>query len=223
MKKTAIILGATGLTGGLLLDKLILDNRYQTVKLFSRSKIEGLPNKVQQYIGNLLELNQFKKEFTADEVYCCIGTTAKKTPDKKLYKDIDYGIPVAAAKLARVNGISTYVVVSAMGANKKSSVFYNRIKGEMEQGVLDQDIPKTAILRPSLIGGDREERRVLEKIGLFIFKVIEPLFFGPLKKYRIINADSIAQAMLNIATTTTNTNVVITSNEIEQLAKSNNI
>tara|TARA_R110002051_G_scaffold137916_2_gene210513 strand:+ start:18752 stop:19423 length:672 start_codon:yes stop_codon:yes gene_type:complete len=221
MKKTVIILGATGLTGGLLLNKLILDNRYQTVKLFSRSRIEGLPNKVQQYIGNLLELNQFKKEFTADEVYCCIGTTAKKTPDKKLYKDIDYGIPVAAAKLAKENGIPTYLVVSAMGANKKSSVFYNRIKGEMEQGVLDQDIPKTAILRPSLIGGDREERRVLEKIGLFIFKAIEPLFIGPLKKYRIINADSIAQAMLNLANTTSNTDVIITSNDIEQLAKRN--
>ncbi|MEP3371402.1 MAG: NAD(P)H-binding protein [Maribacter dokdonensis] len=219
MKKTAIILGASGLTGGLLLKKLIVDDRYESIKLFSRSSIKGLPNKVKQYIGNLLELEQFKNDFTGDEVYCCIGTTAKKTPDKSLYRDIDYGIPVAAAKLAKANGINTFLVISAMGANKKSSVFYNRTKGEMEQEVLNQAIPRTSILRPSLIGGERNEQRLLEKIGLVVFKVIQPLFIGPLKKYRIINADSIAQAMLNLANTTSNTNVIITSNDIEQLAK----
>ena len=114
MKKTAIILGASGLTGGLLLEKLIVDDRYESIKLFSRSSIKGLPNKVKQYIGDLLELAQFKNDFTGDEVYCCIGTTAKKTPDKSLYRNIDYGIPVAAAKLAKANGINTFLVISAM-------------------------------------------------------------------------------------------------------------
>ena len=219
MKKTAIILGASGLTGGLLLEKLIVDGRYESIKLFSRSSIKGLPNKVKQYIGDLLELEQFKNDFTGDEVYCCIGTTAKKTPDKSLYRNIDYGTPVAAAKLAKANGINTFLVISAMGANKKSSVFYNRTKGEMEQEVLNQAIPRTSILRPSLIGGERNEQRLLEKIGLVVFKVIQPLFIGPLKKYRIINADSIAQAMLNLANATSNTDVIITSDDIEQLAK----
>tara|TARA_R110000751_G_scaffold26116_3_gene70338 strand:+ start:46 stop:711 length:666 start_codon:yes stop_codon:yes gene_type:complete len=219
MNKTAIILGASGLTGGLLLEKLIVDDRYESIKLFSRSSIKGLPNKVKQYIGDLLELEQFKNDFTGDEVYCCIGTTAKKTPDKSLYRDIDYGIPVAAAKLAKANRINTFLVISAMGANKKSSVFYNRTKGEMEQEVLNQAIPRTSILRPSLIGGERNEQRLLEKIGLVVFKVIQPLFIGPLKKYRIINADSIAQAMLNLANATSNTDVIITSDDIEQLAK----
>ncbi|HAF76652.1 MAG TPA: nucleoside-diphosphate sugar epimerase [Maribacter sp.] len=219
MNKTAIILGASGLTGGLLLEKLIVDDRYESIKLFSRSSIKGLPNKVKQYIGDLLELEQFKNDFTGDEVYCCIGTTAKKTPDKSLYRDIDYGIPVAAAKLAKANRINTFLVISAMGANKKSNIFYNRTKGEMEQEVLNQAIPRTSILRPSLIGGERNEQRLLEKIGLVVFKVIQPLFIGPLKKYRIINADSIAQAMLNLANTTSNTDVIITSDDIEQLAK----
>ena len=140
MNKTAIILGASGLTGGLLLEKLIVDDRYESIKLFSRSSIKGLPNKVKQYIGDLLELEQFKNDFTGDEVYCCIGTTAKKTPDKSLYRDIDYGIPVAAAKLAKANRINTFLVISAMGANKKSNIFYNRTKGEMEQEVLNQAI-----------------------------------------------------------------------------------
>ncbi|HAI41546.1 MAG TPA: nucleoside-diphosphate sugar epimerase, partial [Maribacter sp.] len=87
------------------------------------------------------------------------------------------------------------------------------------QEVLNQAIPRTSILRPSLIGGERNEQRLLEKIGLVVFKVIQPLFIGPLKKYRIINADSIAQAMLNLANTTSNTDVIITSDDIEQLAK----
>ncbi|WP_369806627.1 NAD(P)H-binding protein [Lacinutrix sp. Bg11-31] len=132
MKKTAIILGASGLTGNLLLQKLIEDNRYESIKLFSRSKIEVQSNKVTQFIGNLLDLEQFKTDFTAHEVYCCIGTTAKKTPDKTVYKQIDYGIPVAAARLSKENNINTFLVISALGANAKSSVFYNKTKGEME-------------------------------------------------------------------------------------------
>jgi len=221
MNKTAIILGASGLTGGILLQKLIEDSRYSTIKLFSRTRIEGLPKKVIQFIGDLLDFDQFSADFIADEVYCCIGTTAKKTPDKKLYKKIDYGIPVAAAKLGKENDIPIFLVISAMGANKVSSVFYNRTKGEMEQDVLQQGIMNTLILRPSLIGGKRNERRVLEKIGIVVFKIMQPLFIGPLKKYKIINAESIAQAMLNLANNTSNTEVIITSNVLIKLAKNN--
>ena len=219
MKKTAIILGATGLTGSNLLTKLINDNRYENIKLFSRSKIDGLPTKVTQYIGDLLKLEDFKADFTADEVFCCIGTTAKKTPDKNLYKKIDHGIPVAAAKLAKENKITTFLVVSAMGANKKSSVFYNKTKGEMENDVLLKNIEKTIILRPSLIGGERKERRILEQIGLSVFKIIQPLFVGKLKNYKIIDADNIAQAMVQLANNKNHTEVIITSNQIIKLSK----
>ena len=158
MKKTAIILGATGLTGSILLEKLIHDDRYKTIKLFSRKVIDGLPSKVIQYAGNLFELEGFKVDFTGDEVYCCIGTTAKKTPDKKIYTAIDYGIPVAAAKLAKENGIPTFLVVSALGANAKSSIFYSKTKGEMERDVLLENIIKTHILQPSIIEGKRKEQ-----------------------------------------------------------------
>ena len=218
MKKTAIILGATGLTGSHLLQKLIEDERYDSIKLFSRSKLENLPNKVTQHIGDLLDLKAFKADFKADEVYCCIGTTTKKTPDKTLYKQIDYGIPVAAATLSKENNIPTFMVISAMGANKNSSVFYNKTKGEMEQDVLAQNITNTYVLRPSLIGGERQERRLLEKIGLAIFQVIEPLFIGKLKQYKIINAETIAEAMINLANSNHYTEVIITSNEIKQIS-----
>ena len=218
MEKTAIILGATGLTGGILLQELIEDTRYTTIKLFSRKNIEGLPLKVQQFVGNILELENFKKDFTADEVFCCIGTTAKKTPNKETYKNIDFGIPVTAARLSKENNIPTFIVVSSIGANAKSSVFYSRTKGEMEQEVLRQNIMNTYILQPSIIGGNRNESRIGEKIGLAVFKLIQPFFFGKLKKYKITEAEHIAQAMINLANSTSKEQI-ITSEQIALLAK----
>ncbi|MBU2020101.1 MAG: nucleoside-diphosphate sugar epimerase [Bacteroidetes bacterium] len=218
MKKTAIILGASGLTGTILLDKLLKDDRYDTIKLFSRKKMDGLPSKVKQFIGNILELDHFKNDFTADEVYCCIGTTTKKTPDKTLYKKIDFGIPVTAAKLAKENEIPTFLVISALGANTESSIFYSKTKGEMEQAVLSKQIAKTHILQPSIIGGDRQEYRIGEKIGLVVIKFLQPLFFGKLKQYRITEAEDIAQAMINLANSNTS-ETIISSTSIKLLAK----
>ena len=218
MKKTAILLGATGLTGSILLEKLLNDDRYNTIKLFSRKKIEGLPSKIKQFVGDLLELENFKKDFTADEVFCCIGTTAKKTPDKVLYKKIDYGIPVTAVKLSKANGIPTFLAISALGANTQSAIFYSKTKGEMEQAVLSEKINKTHILQPSIIGGGRQEKRIGEKIGLVVFKFIQPLFLGKLKKYRITKAENIAQTMINLANSKS-TETIIASTSINILAK----
>ncbi|NQV77097.1 MAG: NAD(P)H-binding protein [Lutibacter sp.] len=219
MKKTAIIIGASGLTGNLLLKKLIDDDRYKTIKLFSRTKLNGLPSKVQQFIGNILELESFKEDFIADEVFVCIGTTTKKTPNKAIYKSIDFGIPTAAAKLSKENNITTFIVVSAMGANSKSTVFYNKTKGEMEQAVLEQNISNTYILRPSIISGKRNENRTLERIGIAFFKFIKPLMIGKLKEYQIIEAETIAKAMVNLANYKTKT--IITSDKIKTLATIN--
>lgn len=213
MKKTAIILGATGLSGSILLKKLMNDNRYETIKLFSRKEIDGLPSKVKQFVGDILELENFKKDFTADEVFCCIGTTAKKTPDKTLYKKIDFGIPVTAAKLSKANGIPAFLVVSALGANATSSIFYNKTKGEMEQAVLSEKIERIYILQPSIISGNRQEKRIGEKIGLFAFKLLQPLFLGKLEKYKITEAEHIAQTMINLANSTSS-KTIITSDQI---------
>ncbi len=197
--KTAIIIGATGLTGSLVLEQLILDERYSKIVLFSRSSSGVHHSKVDEYLVDLLKLETSKADFIADEVYCCIGTTKKKTPDKNVYKTIDYGIPVAAARLCKANGIHTIAIVSAIGANPKSSIFYNRTKGEMEQDVLKEEIERTYILRPSFIGGNRKEKRAGEKIGIAIFKFLKPLFIGGLKKYAIIDASKIASKMIQLA------------------------
>ena len=198
-RKTAIVLGATGLTGGILLQLLLADDRYEKVKLFSRSTVGVSHDKLEEHLGDLMQLEQFKSHFTGDEVFCCIGTTKSKTPNKTVYKDIDYGIPTTAVKLCRSNGIPTFLVVSAMGANAKSSVFYNRVKGEMEDAVLAQGIMNTYIFRPSLIGGKREEKRMGEFLFKQLMKVVNLVLAGPLEKYRSIKPEAIAEAMLTVA------------------------
>ncbi len=196
MKKTAIILGATGLTGGNLLDFLLKNDRYGKIKVFSRSSV-GISNpKLEEHLIDLFELEKHKEIFQADEVFCCIGTTKSKTPDNSIYKKIDYGIPFAAAKLCKENNIHTFIVVSAMGANPESKVFYNKTKGEMERDALKQNIPNTYILQPGLIGGNRSEKRLGESIAKFLFKILNPII--P-KNYRTISPETIAKAMLTLA------------------------
>ncbi|MEW7277988.1 nucleoside-diphosphate sugar epimerase [Aquimarina sp. 2201CG1-2-11] len=197
--KQAIILGATGLTGGMLLDRLLEDNRYRKIKLFSRKSIGISHPKVTEYIVDLLCLEDSKELFVADEVFCCIGTTHSKTPDKNLYHQIDYGIPVTAAKLCSQNNINTLLVVSALGANPKSSIFYNRTKGEMEEAVLNYPIPKTHILQPSLIGGNRKEKRTGEYFFKLLMKLLNPILIGAFKKYRTIAPETIVSSMIWLA------------------------
>ena len=197
--KTAIILGATGLTGGILLQSLLTDERYSEVKVFTRSPLCLTHPKLSEFLCDLLTLENQEANFTADEVFCCIGTTKAKTPDKELYKAIDYGIPVAAATLCKKNEIPAFLVVSAMGADPSSSVFYNKVKGEMEATILNLGLPKTHILQPSLIGGDRKENRPGEYFGKQLMKVFNFLLVGSLKKYRTIAPENIADTMVWLA------------------------
>lgn len=216
-KKTALILGATGLTGGILLQFLLQNEAYEKVKIFSRSSIGFTHPKIEEYVINLFQLEEFKSKFTGDEVYCCIGTTKNKTPNNKVYKDIDYGIPLKAAQLAKENGINTILIISALGVNSKSSIFYNRIKGEMENDVLKLKIENTYILQPSLIGGNRVEKRFGEQIFKQIMKIFSFVLVGPLDKYKTIEPSTIAKAMIWLANNSYK-EARIESNEIKKLA-----
>ncbi|EAR02939.1 NAD(P)H-binding protein [Maribacter sp. HTCC2170] len=216
--KTAIILGATGLTGSLLLQRLLKDKRYGKIKLFSRSSTGKENAKLEEFIGDVIELENFKNDFEADEVFCCIGTTKAKTPDKDIYKKIDFGIPVQAAELCKKNGIDTLIIISALGANSKSKLFYNRTKGEMEDAVLKMQIPKTHILQPSLISGKREEKRIGELVFKQLMKVANLVMAGPLKKFKSIHPQDIAKTMLWVANNTYN-RIRIPSDLIQKISK----
>lgn len=196
MPKTAILLGATGLTGGILLNMLLEDERYSSIKIFGRNSCNIQHKKLEETITDLLQLETVRDQFKGDVVFCCIGTTKAKTKDENLYTKIDKGIPVSAAKLAKENGIETFIVVSAIGANPDSRISYNRIKGEMEDGVLKQKINHTYILQPSLIKGPRQENRLGEKIAGFFMKIFKPVMLGDLRKFRAISASTISRSML---------------------------
>jgi len=193
MTKTAIIIGATGLTGRILLNMLLADNTFERIKLFSRSSVHIDNPKIEEHIIDMFALEDHSEEFMGDVVFCCIGTTNAKTPDKNKYLKIDYGIPVAAARISRKNMIHKFIVMSTMGADPKSTVFYNKTKGEMEKDVLQCEIENTYILQPSLIGGRRAEIRKGERIAKWMMGTFN--FMIP-KKYEMIHPELISKAML---------------------------
>ena len=199
MSKTAIILGATGLTGSFLLKRLIPDKNYEKIILFSRSATPVKSSKIEEHLIDMFELGKYRDKFKADVVFCCIGTTQKQTPNKEIYRKVDYGIPVTAANLCVENKIENFLVISALGADAQSRFFYNRTKGEMENAVLRHKIMYTYIFQPSLIAGERKEKRPMEFVGKQLMKAANFVMFGPLKKYQSIHPDSIAIAMQKVA------------------------
>lgn len=217
MERTAIVLGATGLTGSLLVDSLLCNDHYSKIIVFVRSQFHlSHPKLIIEQI-NLLNLFDYKKRFIGDVLFCCIGTTKAKTPDKNLYRQIDYGIPTNAAKICEMNGIPNFIVMSSMGANVKSSIFYSKLKGEMEQAVLNRGIKNIYILRPSLITGNRKEFRLFESISKMAMKVLNVFLVGSLKRYRSIKAETIANAMIAIDLKGSSTKI-IESEDIKKIA-----
>ena len=215
MKKKAIILGATGLTGSHLLELLLNDPNYDLVKVFTRKKLPNIHPKLEEHEIDLLKLSDYADEFTADVVFCCIGTTKAKTPNKELYRAVDYGIPVEAAKLCKKNAINSFIVISAIGANPQSKVFYNRLKGEMERDVLAQQIEHTQLLQPSLIVGNREEKRIGEDLSKQFMKLFG--FLIP-ARYKMIEGKTIAKAMVQMANNPTKEHIV-PSEKIKEIAE----
>jgi len=217
LKKTALILGITGVTGTLLARHLFDDDRFEKVISFHRRK-SGLQHpKLEEHIVDMFELDKHQDRFKADVVFCCVGTTQSKTSDKETYKKIDYGIPLAAAKLCVANGIERFVVISALGADPESRVFYNKTKGEMERDVLAEKPNNTYLLEPALLAAEREEKRTAEKIGIMVFKVLNPFLIGPLKKFRSIKPEALVKTMLYLGFNSYE-NARITSDEIQKIA-----
>lgn len=199
MSKTAIILGATGLTGGLLTELILKDPAFTTLKIFTRRPTHFKHEKIEEIICDLLETSTFKEHFTGDVVYCCIGTTKAKTPDREQYKAIDYGIPIDTAQLAKDNGIASYMVVSSMGTSAKSPLFYVRTKGEMERDLIKVGIKNTFIIKPAFINGRPDDARKGEKALKTMMKVMDFFMLGPLKKWKSTQAKEIAAAMAQLA------------------------
>ena len=197
--KTALLFGSSGLIGGHLLNILIQNNNYNKIKIFVRLKPEIKESKIEIIKADFNDLNKHIKDIKGDDCFFCIGTTKKNSPDKNEYKRIERDMPVEIAKIAKANSVNSFIYVSSGFADPKNSGAYLRHKGEVEEELKKLNFSKLGIMRPSFLMGNRKEKRIGEKIGIFLFKLLSPLFLGPLKKMKPIKAEEVAKAMINVA------------------------
>lgn len=198
--KNAILLGASGFVGSNLLLDLLDSTDYGQVYIIVRKTLGLNHPKLIELIGDYQSFHLLIEKIVADEIFITLGTTGKKTPDRQQYYKIDHDYPVEAARIALKGGAKSVFIVTAVGANANSSIFYTRTKGEIERDILSLNFERTFIFRPSLIMGKRKESRRLEKIFIKLWAFINPLLRGKsLNKYRGIAGPDIARAMMNAA------------------------
>lgn len=193
--KTAIIFGVTGLTGKALLHNIVEDARYSKIHIVTRRPCGFIHPKVEEILFNYKNFKELPSIKT-DHVFCCLGTTIKKAGSKEAQQIIDRDYPIDIAKYANTLGAEKMVTVSSIGADAKSSNFYLRTKGEMEEGV-KSNFKHSVFVRPSFLLGIREEMRIGERIGIALFSIINPLLFGGLSKYKGIQVSQLSKAMIN--------------------------
>jgi len=197
--KKALIFGASGLIGSHLLELLLANPDYDRITVVVRKPLQINHAKLKTLIGDLKSLSNLKSELVADDVFIALGTTKKATPDEREYYKIDHDYPVEAAKLALENGAKCVSVVTAIGADSESGVFYLRTKGDAERDILALGYPYTHIFQPSMLVGNRQEHRPMEKAFMGLWPKLNPLLSGPWKRYRGINVRDVAKAMIRAA------------------------
>ena len=196
--KTALIFGSSGLIGNHLLDFILKDNYYQKIKLFVRSNIDIKDSRIEIIYDDFTNIDNLKNSIVGDDCFFCIGTTKKDTPNKNEYRRIEYDIPVNIAKIAKINSINSFYYVSSMGANSNVSNSYLKNKGEVEDELTKLNFNKLAILKPSLLLGNRKKFRLGERIAQLIMTKLSFIFVGKMKKYKPIKAIDVVKAMINI-------------------------
>lgn len=198
--RTALVAGATGLVGGHLIRQLAGDNACAKVTAVLRRPLEGIASpKLNEVIADFDKLDISLTGVAADDAYCALGTTIKKAGSQAEFRKVDHDYIVSFARAAQAAGAKRFMLVSAIGADPTSSVFYSRVKGETEQAVTALGFETLHIFRPGLILGERAERRTLEGLGMGLAPFLNPLMLGPARVYRSIPAETIAHAMSGAA------------------------
>ena len=197
--KTALVFGSTGLIGGHLLDQLIKNDNYNKIKLFVRSEIITNEPKIEIIKTDFNNLENHKEDIKGDDCFFCIGTTKQNSPDKNEYRRVELDIPKEIAQITKSNSVNSFVFVSSGYADPNSSGDYLKFKGLVEEELKRLSFNKLGIMRPSFLIGDRKEKRLGEKLGIFVFKLLSPLFLGPLKKMKPIKSEKVAKAMIKIS------------------------
>ncbi len=201
LAQTAVVLGATGLTGGHVVKLLLEDDAFTVVRVLTRKPMGFQHAKLEVVLCNFLGKEELQEKLGAgDSLFCCIGTTLKQVKgDLEAYRKVDYDIPVGAATAATRLGYKQFLLVSSVGANAKSKNFYLRLKGSVEDAIKDLPFRSVHIFQPSMLLGGRGEFRLGEKIGKVLMKVFGFIMVGALRKYRAIDAKLVAQNMVAAA------------------------
>ena len=220
-KRTALLLGASGLVGGYVLDVLLNDPAYGKVVVAVRKKLPLINEKLEQVTVDFEQLGLNTQMFKVDDVFCCLGTTMKQAGSREKFRKVDYFYPVEAAKLALENGASQYLLISSSGADRHSLIFYSKTKGETETAISKLGFGTVHIFRPSLLLGQRETDRVGEKIGEVLLDTLSFALKGPFKKYRGIKASTVAYSMVQCAKQQDTGNHVHESDEIQSIFDKN--
>ncbi len=192
--KTALVIGATGLVGSQLVDLLLRSECYAEVRVLGRTPLDRTHLKLRDIKYDFKQPDATQVQ--GDDVFCCLGTTMKQAGSKEVFYEVDHDYPLQIARLALENGASQYLIVTAMGADPSSTFFYNRVKGETEEDLQQLGFDALHIFRPSLLLGDRDDKRLGERIGEVVMNIFKPVMLGPLKKYRAIDSAKVARAML---------------------------
>lgn len=199
MPQTILLAGATGLVGSACLQLLLVDERVGKVVALTRRSLGLQHAKLEQWVGPAGDLLNGLKEEPVDAVICCLGTTIAIAGSQAAFIAVDKDLPLGIARWAKRMGVPTYGIITAIGADPGSRIFYSRVKGEVERELEAMHFGSLALFQPSLLVGPRKEKRLGEGIGSAVMKVIGPMFPGPLRKYRAMPYDVLAKALMNTA------------------------
>jgi len=199
MKRTALLVGATGLVGESLLRLLLADDEYEKVVVLARRRLMLDHPKLEQHHVDFDNLGPFVSLMRAKDVFCCLGTTIKKAGSQEEFRKVDYGYPLRVAEIAVSQDATQFLIVTSIGADPRSRIFYNRVKGDVEWAVIELSFTTTHIFRPSILLGDRRESRQGEKLGIVVMKMLSLFMIGPWRKYHPIKAVTVAEAMVAAA------------------------
>ena len=213
---TANVIGATGLVGKQLVSLLLKHPSFELVRIFVRRDTGVVHQKLEQHIVDFSDTNSWAKHLKGDVLFSALGTTRKKAGSKDKQYEVDFRYNLNFANKAREKGVGTYVLVSAIGSDASSSFFYNRMKGELDDAVINLKFKNLVILRPSALIGEREETRWSEKI---LFPVASFITRFTMKKYRPIEAETVAKAMIKASLAATTEKYIWTADEIYELAE----
>ena len=216
--KTALVIGATGLVGEETLKQLLQSQQYSKVIALTRKPLGFTDAKLENPVVDFDKAEQYKS-IKADDIYCAMGTTIGKAGSQAAFRKADFEIPLRLAELALKNGAAKFMLVSSLGADAKSNVFYSRTKGELEQALIKLKFKTLLIFRPSILLGDRKEKRTGEAIGRFAAEKLSFLFAGPLAKYKGTPVDLLAKAMIIEASGNKTGVNIIENDEIFVIAK----